>query len=343
MSAILFLIATLFGTTGAGAAVVMLYPVQDRTGDSRAAAVLENALRIELANLGDLVGATQARDSLRRLRLRNGDQATPADIRRLRDELSADWLVAATLHDAERLQVPRVTVSARVYDSRSGELIWAGFQGSSGLDRRKLLGFGVIEELEVLVPVVVGRLMSSLLERRGEPGSVAQQRRKVKAGGGGPGRLAIVPFSGVTSRRALASAETATEAARAAILEAGLELCPRYCVDEVMRVLRTNAWGGVDTEVRQALRDSCGAAVVLTGAVERYDVGGGELEPEPHVTVALRLLDAETGHIVWTDALERRGWGRQGLLRLGRIHSRGELTEKMLRTMTARLIEENNG
>lgn len=337
---VVLLVALMAGATAASGSVVLLYPVQDRTGDSRAAAALSAALYDQLYALGELVDAGRTRDSLRRLRLRNGDDATPTEIRRLREEIGADWLVATTLHDAERRQVPRVTISMRVYDARDGRLAWAGFRGSSGLDNRKLLGLGTITEVEPLLPVAVEPLVSDLLERLGGSGSPDEPRRRIRRADAGA--LAIVPFSGVTSRRALAVAETVTEAARAAALGAGLELAPRHCVDSVMREQRNRAWGGVDAELRRGLRNSCGATEVLTGAVERYDVGGGALEPEPLVAIALRLLDAETGRIVWTGAAERRGWERQGLLRLGRVYSRGELTERILRTLTARLLEERD-
>ena len=54
----------------------------------------------------------------------------------------------------------------------------------------------------------------------------------------------------------------------------------------------------------------------------------------------MRLLDAETGRILWSDSMERRGWDRAGLFRAGRIYSRGTLTEAMMRKLVRRLLRE---
>ena len=154
------------------------------------------------------------------------------------------------------------------------------------------------------------------------------------------GRLAIVPLAGITEQRAMANAETVTEAARAELYRNGVQLVPGNCTREVLRELGLAGWGMVDSVSRTALRHACAADVILTGTVELYDVGGAQFEPEPKVALGLRLLDAETGRILWTDSMERRGWDRAGLFRAGRIHSRGTLTEAMMRKLVRRLLGE---
>jgi hypothetical protein len=98
------------GTTQGGR-VIAVFPTQNRAGDTSAAGTVEEALRVELGRLGRLVGPGETRDALRRLRIRNGDRAAPQLLRQLGDELDAGWLVSSTLHDADRLLVPSLTVS----------------------------------------------------------------------------------------------------------------------------------------------------------------------------------------------------------------------------------------
>lgn len=305
----------------AGARPIAVLAVQNLAGDARAVDAVDEALRLELSDHGELVDADAIRRARRRLRIRDTDQTSPGLLADLADELSADWLVSVTVHDAERRAVPRLTLSARVYDA-TGQPFWVGFEGGSGLDTRKMLGLGVINDIEMLAPRVVSRLFSTLVDA--SPGHTESES----------GSLAIVPFGSLTARHGTAASQTMTEAARAAIFAHGLDVASPNCTHSALRSLRSSRWGAVDAAMRKALTTYCGATSILTGAVEAYDIGGAELEPEPKVAVAMRLLDAETGMILWTGALARQGWDRAGLFRLGRIYSRGTLTERMMDKLT---------
>jgi TolB-like protein len=323
------------GAPGEAGRTIALFPVQDRPGDGAAAAAVDTALRGELDGLGRLVDPDDTRDALRRLRIRNGDRVSPLLLRRLGAELGAGWLVSATLHEADRSMVPGVTVSVRLYSAESGELLWAGFRGGSGLDRRTVLGLGVIDDVEVLTPLVVRDLLRDLPEAPG--GAV----RSGEARASGLGTLAVVPFTGTTALQATLSAEAVTEAAQARLFADGIRLVSPNRLHDVLRRLQGGQWGGVSAETRAALERTAGADAILTGAVEAFDLGGGEAEPEPQVAIALRLLEASTGRILWTGSAERSGSDSQGLFRRGRIHSRGALTARVVETLVRRLFREN--
>lgn len=313
----------------ASARTIALLVVQNPAGDGPAARAVTEALLEELPRHGELADAAATRNALRRLRIRNGDAAPPDVLRLLAEELAVDWLISATVHDAERRDVPRLTLSARAYDGASGKLFWAGFKGGSGLDTRKLLGLGVIPEVERLAPRVVANLVSKL----GEAGATSTSMSS--------GTVAIVDFDSLTQRASGAAADTVTEAARAAVLGRGLDLASPNCTSNALRRIRSTRRGAVDAEMRHAITSSCGAKTILTGTVELYDIGGAEMEPEPLVAISIRLLDAQTGRILWTGALEREGWNRS-VFRIGRVYSRGALVERMLETMTRRLLEREN-
>jgi hypothetical protein len=330
-----------FPTAAAAAAdpgdgpVVALLPVQDRAGDRPAVVAVDQALREELEGFSRVVDAVGTRDALRRQRMRNGNLAPPEALRRLAEELEAEWLITVTLHEAWRRNVPCLTLSAHAYHGADGELAWTGFRGGSGLDGRTVLGLGRIETLEQLALPVVKRLTAELagVLTAGEAGPR-------ESGGGTLGRLGIVPFAGLTARDATTHAETVTEAARAAAHRIGVRTVSPGCTNEVLRRQTLVGWGGIDADTRSALRERCGAETILTGSVERYEVGGAQDEPEPRASIAMRLIDSGTGRIVWTGAEERDGWDRQGLFRLGRVHSRGELTARMMDSLARRLLRE---
>jgi hypothetical protein len=314
---------------------IALLPVQDRPGDPGAAAAVDAALRGELGRLGRLVGPGETRDALRRLRIRNGDRVAPPLLRRLGTGLGADWLASATLHEADRAMVPGLTLSVRLYSAVSGELLWTGFRGESGLDRRTVLGLGTIAGVEELVPRAARALLREApLAANGRGVSRSSGRARL-------GTLAVVPFTGTTASQATLSAEAVTEAAQARLFADGVVLVSPNRLHDVLRRLQGGQWGGVTAETRAALATTTAADTILTGAVEAYDIGGGEAEPEPQVAIALRLLDAATGRILWTGSSERSGWDHEGLFGRGRVHSRGALAARVVEALLRRLDRED--
>lgn len=323
---------------GAGLNTIALLAVQNAAGDLEAASAIDQTLRFELSRFGSLLGPERTRDALRRLRIRSGDRAAPALLRLLGEELAADWLVSASLHDTERRAVPRLTMSIRIYSSVTGNLLWTGFRGSSGIDRRKVLGLGTIDEMEQLVPVVVRDLLEELPASAESPSPASSQDgRKSRSN---LGRVAVVPFDGSTKYRPTLNAETITEAVRAQLYGSGVDLVSPNLSHEILRQQQGGRWEGVTAGSRTALHTDAGADTILTGEVETYELGGSEFEPRPRVAFAMRLLDAGTGRILWTGALERSGWDGQGLFGLGRIYSRGALAERMSEILAKRLEKD---
>ncbi|HSL82892.1 MAG TPA: GNA1162 family protein, partial [Thermoanaerobaculia bacterium] len=192
--------------------------------------------------------------------------------------------------------------------------------------RRGLLGLGVVETLEPLAEEVAGRLLRGM----GSGGAARGPR------GDGAAVVALVPLSSLSETDATRAAETVTEAVRAALQEAGVRVLSPNRVADALRGARVFAWGALDAAVRRPLAEA-GADLLLTGSVEAWDARGDGLEPEPVVAVALRAVDARTGRIVWTGALDRRGWDRQGLFRLGRVHDHGSLAAGIAERLVAGL------
>lgn len=313
---------------GEAAELTAVLPLQDRTGDRDAAAAVEVALLAELERRGPVLTPDEIRPVLRRLRLRNADETAPEALVELARELGATRLLAATLHEVDRQRVPRLTASARAYDGATGELAWVGFEGVSGLDRRGLLERGVVADVATLVPDLARRLLATPTRDRQTAGPPL-----------GVGRVVLVPLEGVTEYGATAAAEAMTEATRAALFAAGVETVSANRVAELLRQERTSRWGGLPIDLREALAERCGAELAVTGTVEAFEVSGSELEPEPRVAVALRLLDVRTGRILWSGGLERGGWDFETVFRRGRIYSRGALAERLVTTLVRRLLD----
>ncbi len=329
-----------------------LLPIQDQVGAPRVAAAVEDALREALAQRHELVDPQHLRDAQRRLRLRDTSQAPPAALARLGRQVEATWLFSATLHEvgenrpsrAEQANtgvsatsIPTIVISGRAV-SLSGpapSLGWAGFEAASGLDERRLLGLGVVTELEQLAADAARRLAEAFEQGRAQPLATSRParggylRRPIDAGA----TVAVVPFHSVTERGATIAGDTVTELALAVLFDAGFEVMLPGAVHEILRRHGNVPRGEVDASVRADLSQR-GAELIMTGAVEAWE-SRGRGEPEPRVGLAARLLDASSGAILWWNGDDRRGWDRSRVLGLGRVYASGALAQEMMASLLA--------
>ncbi len=368
-----------------------LLPLQDRVGNPRIAAVVEDTLRRSLADSHTLVDPARLRDAQRRLRLRDTSRAASAALAGLRELTTAGWLFSATLHQAtenrpsrasrayldigppgevtsegdkrqparegDRHNVPQIVLSGRVVRLSGGDptLGWAGFEAASGLDRRRLLGLGVVADPELLAGEVARRLIEAFERdlarsvgpapgerttawRGARPARGGYLRRPIGAGG----KVAVVPFHSVTERDATVAGDTLTQLALAVLYRSGFDLTLPGLVNEIQRRPRggaraTLSRGEVDAEMRADLAHS-GADLIMTGTVETWEVLRRGAEPEPRVGFSARLLDADSGAILWWNGQDRRGWDRSRTLGIGRVHAAGALAEEMMESLVASFL-----
>ena len=214
-------------------------------------------------------------------------------------------------------------------------MVWADFEGGSGMDNLGVLGTGVVREMIVLTPRVVRKLTSGLVrDPEAKPPKTAPPVPPL-------GKTAIVNFDGVTpAKRHRVRGGGDRGGDERSRSSSGVEMVSPGCTGRVLRLQRGIGWGGVSEQTRAALREDCGAESILTGSVETYDVGGSSTEPEPRVAFGMRFLDAESGKILWTGSVERDGWDREGLFEFGRIHSQAQLTRRIMGDLARQLVKE---
>lgn len=336
LAALLVVAAALAGGAAAAADSIALLPVRQGVRVDGLGARFEQAVTAELARRGAVIDAERTRAALRSERLRNADAAPPERLRAIAAALGADWLVSAAIHDAPAQLVPDLTVSARLYDGRTGRMAWAGAVARSGRDTRGLLGIGAVTDLEALVPPVVAELVAGIEL------SAAKAASPQAGAAAAPGLVGIVPFTVNEVADGIEVAAAATETMRALLVAAGAPLAEPGCVTTALRGPGGIQWGELSAEVRAELRSTCGAARLVTGSVERWEVRGGS-SPEPVVAVAVRLLDAESGRILFVGSLEAGGWDREGWFGRGRVHSRGAHLRNLLERIATRMLRADAG
>lgn len=328
-------LATVIAGLSAGAVAGRAEPLawiayESASRDAEVTAAARSAILDLLEQRTDLVDPEATRAALRKLRLRAPEAASAETLSRLAGELGARWLLTASLHDAPTGFVPDLTLGARLYDGETGRLVGAGFRGMSGIDERGLLGLGEIGTVRELAPRLASELLEPLLdEARDRTGAV-------RAPGPTDGGVAIVPFTATARNDAFVVASAATEAFRERLLEHGTRLAEPGCVRAGLRHRDVATWGELTAGSREAIRAECAVERMVTGSVERWESAGGEM-PEPVIAIALRLIDAEDGRVLWAGSLEARGWDHPGWFGLRRYYSRGRLLEDLLERLASAL------
>jgi hypothetical protein len=326
----------LAATAAVRAESVALLPTAQGVRDATATAQVEEAAHRALVGRFELRDATTTRDALRRLRLRAVDAAEPPQLARLAAELDVQWLLSIAVLDVGAGAVPDVALGARLY-AVDGALAWTAFVARSGLDDRTVLGLGEITAFDTLAAAAVAELLAPL--GGGERLFVAPAAAAAPA----LGTLAVVPFTATVPEDGVAVAMAASEATRAMLRTRGVALAAPGCVTAALRERGGRHWGELSAWAREELQTRCGATTVVTGSVERWETAARQGEPAPIIAVALRLLDAASGRIVWTGAREVGGADHPGLFGLRRIYSRGALLARAIDRLGADLIAGASG
>jgi len=320
-----------------------LLPLQDRTGKSEIAVLVNKTLRRALQFDFELTPTEPTRDALRNLRVRDAGATAPVVLRELADRLGVTWFLSPTLHRVSSNPV-ELTLSAWAYRVEDDRLAWAGFHSASGTGpRRALLGQRYVS-LETLAVELAVELTDDF--RRSVGGLPLElPRTRPNKDGFLPvplpleqlGLVALLPFESVTDKTPIRNGETLTAVVRAGLYRQGVALVHPGLVESVLRRRGIYLRGELAPLDRAALGIAGKADHVLSGAVEVYDSSGG-LEPKPRVAFSVRMVDVEDGRIVWFNGEDRTGWDRQKLYGLNRIYDPGTLAEMMFRSMIAGVL-----
>jgi hypothetical protein len=146
----------------------------------------------------------------------------------------------------------------------------------------------------------------------------------------------------MTATSAFANSEAITNLVRSRLFDLNVSMTSPNELRQAMVQQRRLERGGVSDDLRAVLKRDLGTDIILTGAVEIYEKGGFRGEPRPFVAISMRLIDAATGQILWTGALDRSGWNRPWPLALGRAHSRGRLASELSEKLLGKMMKQQH-
>ena len=322
-----------------------LLPLQDRAGNATVATAVATTLREELAREFDLVATGPLRDALRRERLRDAGDMAPADLSALAGKLESELFLSVTVHRVAVSPEPQITLSAWAQRAAEEKPTWFGFRSASGLDTRRTLGRGQLEDPVGLAVTTTRQLLTDLRQNlaAGRPaarGKVRRYRGGYRAEGLSRDRIgtvAIVPFESITDRDSTLAGETVTAIARTVLFREEVAVAPPGAVHATLRRRGLFGSGELDPLGRAALGIAGGADTILTGTVEIYQPAVS-LNPNPRVAYSMRLIDVENGEILWIGGLDRRATVRQKSFGRKRTYNAGGLAIESMESLIAGML-----
>lgn len=120
-----------------------------------------------------------------------------------------------------------------------------------------------------------------------------------------------------------------------ALAARGFRFVPGGDLDDLLRAHRIRQLDSLDAEARAQVAAGTGADRILMGTLLAF-----EATPEPVLSVAVRLLDAETGRRMRSSVVSLRGSDFAGLLALGGIVDVGELLDETVARLVDALASE---
>jgi len=109
-------------------------------------------------------------------------------------------------------------------------------------------------------------------------------------------------------------------------------------VDEVIQRERIRLTDRISLEALQKVGATLGVDYVFVGSVNEYQMTRDTQDYIPDVAFALRMVDCNTGSIVWAATHSRRGNDAESVFNLGRIESLEEMTTIAAREMAATVV-----
>ncbi len=340
------------GACGAASAqelmTVALLPFENVSGRIASVRMIMPLMEQALAERGyRVVGPERLEPLLARNRIRNTGQLSRRHLAALRDEQGAGLaLVGSVAIFNDSADNPQWGLSARVLATESGAILWAASAGLTGDDFTIALGLGTITSAQRLAAETVKALLREL-PRAGESlampsGGLSLLPRLFgfKAAYRSPAldsdarrRVAVLPFENASERKG--AARIVTDILITSLARRGrFEVMEPGTVSEALVAIGAAPFGVIDFDTLRALRQRLGCDAVILGTVFSYSEGlrkGATTSPE--VALDARMLDAETGRILWLAERGRTGEDSQVVMHFGIIRAMVPLVSKVVHEM----------
>jgi len=148
---------------------IAVFPLQNLSGAPEAGSRVTQVLVSSLynSNLVNLVDPGEVQQFILRSRIRVAGELSLEGIRDAARQLGADGMLFGSVNEfttipTEEGELPAVSITLRVVDASSGEIVWSVTHSLQGDFKEKVFGIGRIESVGILSEVVVAELVEAL-------------------------------------------------------------------------------------------------------------------------------------------------------------------------------------
>lgn len=148
---------------------IAVFPLENLSEIPEAASRVTNILSSELYNaqIVNIVEPGEVQQFILRSRIRQATQLDVNTIREASRQLNADGIIFGSLNEYEMIStdlgtMPAVSITLRLVDANSGEIVWAATHSLEGSFKEKAFGIGRVNSLANLSTFVVKDLTKAL-------------------------------------------------------------------------------------------------------------------------------------------------------------------------------------
>jgi len=148
---------------------IAMLPFDNISGYQDAGKKVENLLLTELVRteMFKIAEMGEVEKSLRNLRIRTTSEIDLDKLQKLGKQLNVQAVIMGSVDEYELRQernetVPVVSITARMLDVQTGDIIWAISHTHDGNDRETVFGFGKIISLSRLAQIVISEMVENL-------------------------------------------------------------------------------------------------------------------------------------------------------------------------------------
>lgn len=145
-------------------------------------------------------------------------------------------------------------------------------------------------------------------------------------------KVAVLPFNNITGQRE--AGKIVTNVFVTEMFKSG-----RFHVEEPGNVFqfmiqeRIDTIGEIEVERAKILGRRLNVDAVIVGTVEEFDDGRGGAFPSPVVSITARMIESDSGMLIWAAQKKKKGDDYIIILDFGEVRSASALTQKIVREM----------
>lgn len=281
---------------------------------------------------GPLYNEKSLRKYLRRNRIRLNGKLSPAQAKKLKEDLGVDYVVLGSINYFYISNHIEIGLAYRIVDLESMKVLITNNLSRTSEDGMHLFDLNKIDSTYYLnffvrKDIFDGVSLLKLDSLRNRPA------KKYKA--------AIVGFD--NNSDFLRAGDIVSSEIISVLYEKGFDVLEPGVVDELMAQNQVAYRGGVDLKIISELREKYDVDIIVTGTVDDFQYTTGQnFQNSSRADFSLSFIDASTGRLYNIYSKDKNGTDSEFLFQLNRKVALGQVSTDLLKEMIGKFCEEYN-